>query len=124
MNLIESRVLGGSGGRIAVALWDASLSVPAAASYATGQRLSLVLRPESLSLVTDSTKAGDGEVIVPGVVRSRTFLGEKVEYAVEVNGALLQIVSYDPTRRGVVEVGTRVGVACDAAAVRILEAEP
>ena len=124
VNLVESRVLGITGGRMAVALWDASLSVPAGAGYAVGQPLSLVLRPESLTLVTDSTKAGESEVVVPGVVRSRTLLGEKVEYAVEVGAAVLQIVSYDPTRRGVVEVGTRVGVACDAAAVRVLGAEP
>jgi len=124
VNLVESRVLGITGGRMAVALWDASLSVPAGAGYAVGQPLSLVLRPESLTLVTDSTKASESEVVVPGVVRSRTFLGEKVEYAVEVGAAVLQIVSYDPTRRGVVEVGTRVGVACDAAAVRVLGAEP
>jgi hypothetical protein len=33
-------------------------------------------------------------------------------------------VAYDPTRRGVVAIGARVGVACDAAAVRVLGAEP
>ena len=39
-------------------------------------------------------------------------------------GALLQAVTYDPTRRGLTEVGARVGVVCDAAAVRLLAAEP
>jgi len=124
VNLVESRVLGESGGRVAVALWDASLSVSGGDGYAVGQRLSLVLRPESLELVTESAKPVEGEVVVPGIVRSRTFLGEKVEYAVEAAGALLQVVAYDPTRRGVVEVGARVGVACDATAVRVLGAEP
>ena len=62
-------------------------------------------------------------MIVPGVVRSRTFLGEKVEYAVEVSGALVQAVTYDPTRHGVMEVGARVGVSCDAASVRPLPGE-
>jgi iron(III) transport system ATP-binding protein len=124
VNLVESRVLGVTGGHVAVTLWGASLSVPAADGYAAGQRLSLVLRPESLTLVPESAKAAEGEVIVPGIVRGRTFLGEKVEYAVEVGGALLQAVTYDPTRRGVVEVGARVGVMCDAAAVRLLAAEP
>jgi iron(III) transport system ATP-binding protein len=124
VNLVESRVLGVTGGQLAVALWDGSLSVPGSAGYAIGQRVSLVLRPESLTLVDESAKAGEGEVIVPGIVRSRIFLGEKVEYAVEAATALLQIVTYDPTRRGVVEVGARVGIACEAAAVRLLGAEP
>jgi len=124
VNLVDSHVLGVTGGHVAVTLWGASLSVPAADGYAAGQRLSLVLRPESLTLVPETAKAAEGEVIVPGIVRGRTFLGEKVEYAVEVGGALLQAVTYDPTRRGVVEVGARVGVMCDAAAVRLLAAEP
>jgi iron(III) transport system ATP-binding protein len=124
VNLVDSRVLDVTGGHVAVTLWGTSLSVPAADGYAAGQRLSLVLRPESLTLVPETAKAAEGEVIVPGIVRGRTFLGEKVEYAVEVGGALLQAVTYDPTRRGVVEVGARVGVMCDAAAVRLLAAEP
>ncbi|PYN98277.1 MAG: polyamine ABC transporter ATP-binding protein [Candidatus Rokuibacteriota bacterium] len=124
VNLVESRVLAVTNGHVAVDLWGASLSVPADDTYATGQRLFLVLRPESLTLVADSAKAAEGEVVVTGVVRSRTFLGEKVEYAVEVNGALLQALTYDPTRRGVLEVGARVGVSCHAASVRPLVAEP
>src|SRR5215470_6089005 len=50
VNLVDSRVLGRSGGRVAVALWDASLSVPGGDAYTVGQRLSLLLRPESLTL--------------------------------------------------------------------------
>jgi iron(III) transport system ATP-binding protein len=126
VNLVESRVLGAAGGRLTVELWGASLSVPAdgvPAPWAAGARVLLVLRPEALTLVPDATKAGSGEVVAPGVVRSRTFLGEKVEYAVEVAGALVQAVTYDPLRRGVAEVGARVGVACDAASVRPLAVE-
>src|SRR5712691_8779366 len=124
VNLVESRVLGATGGHVAVALWDASLSVPAADGYATGQRLSLLLRPESLTLVPESAKAAEGEAVAAGIVRSRTFLGEKVEYTVEVAGTSLHAVTYDPVRRGVAEVGSRVRVSCDAASIRPLAAEP
>jgi iron(III) transport system ATP-binding protein len=123
VNLVESRVLAAAGGGVTVELWGASLRVPADGAHVAGARVFLVLRPESLTLVPEATKAANGEVIVPGVVRSRTFLGEKVEYAVEAAGALLQAVTYDPMRRGVVEVGVRVGVACEAASVRLLGAE-
>ena len=123
VNLVASRVLAITGGRLAVALWDGSLSVPGADGYVVGQRLSLVLRPESLTLLPESAKAAEGEIVVPGIVRGRTFLGEKVEYAVEVAGALLHATSYDPTRRGVEPVGARVGIMCDAAAVRLLAAD-
>src|SRR5881296_3389928 len=84
VNLVESRVLGTTGGRVAVDLWGSSLSVSTDEACSAGQRLFLVLRPESLTLVPESAKATEGEVVVPGVVRSRMYLGEKVEYAVEV----------------------------------------
>src|SRR5256884_955949 len=105
VNLVESRVLSATGGRVTLALWGGSLSVPAADGYATGQRLSLLLRPESLTLVPESAKAAEGEVVVPGVVRARTFLGEKVEYAVEAGAPPAPAGTYEPTRPGGVGVG-------------------
>ena len=123
VNLVESRVLGATGGRVAVDLWGASLSVATDDAYAPGQRLFLVLRPESLTLVPESAKATEGEVVVPGVVRSRMYLGEKVEYAVEVAGTLLEALTYDPARRRLFDVGAGVGVSCEAASVRALTAE-
>ena len=92
-------------------------------AFVAGSRCVLVLRPESLTLVTESAKAPSGEAIVSGVVRSRTFLGEKVEYTVEVAGVLLEAVTYDPARRGIAEVGARVGVSCDPTSVRLLTDE-
>jgi iron(III) transport system ATP-binding protein len=123
VNLIESRVLSMTGDRMTVELWGGALTGAAEAGFAPGDRLFLVIRPESLTLLPEAAKAPYGELMVPGVVRSRTFLGEKVEYTIEVGGALLHAVTYDPTRRGVVEVGARVGVSCDATAVRPLTAE-
>jgi iron(III) transport system ATP-binding protein len=120
VNLVEGRVLDVTGGRMTVALWGGSVTVVAEPGCAPGTRLSLILRPESLTLVPETTKAGATEVLVPGTVRSRTFLGEKVEYTVEVAGALLHVVTYDPAHRGVVDVGARIGVSCDAAAARPL----
>ena len=55
-----------------------------------------------------------------GVVSTRTFLGEKVEYTVDVGGASVHTVTYDPARRGVMEVGARVGVSCEVASIRAL----
>ena len=124
VNLVESRVLSTANGRIVLALWDGSLSVPSVDAYATGQRVALVLRPESLTLAPESTNAGADEVMTPGVVKSRTFLGEKVEYVVDVRGTPLQAVTYDPARRGLFPPGARVQVACDPAFVRAVPADP
>jgi iron(III) transport system ATP-binding protein len=124
VNLVESRVLDLREGRMTVGLWGRALTGPAEAGYAAGDRLFLVIRPESLTLLAESAKAPDGEVSVAGVVRSRTFLGEKVEYTIEAGDSLLHAVTYDPTRRGVVEVGAQVSVSCDPTVVRPLAAGP
>src|SRR5262249_1545038 len=124
VNPVEPPVLRATGGRVAVDLWGTPLSVATDEAYAAGQRLFLVLRPESLTLVPESAKATEGEVVVPGVVRRRIYLGEKIEYAVEVAGTLLEAVTYDSARRSVFDVGARVGVSCEAASVRALAGEP
>jgi iron(III) transport system ATP-binding protein len=124
VNLVESRVLALGDGRMTVDLWGGALTGDAEPGYAAGDPVFLVIRPESLTLLPESVKPPYGEVGVTGVVTGRTFLGEKVEYTVEAAGAVLQAVAYDPTRRGVVDVGARVGVSCDPSAVRALPADP
>ena len=124
VNLVPSRVLGVTGGRLSVEVWGSPVNVATDNAYAMGQSLFLVLRPESLSLGPENGTPHDGEASAPGIVRSRTFLGEKVEYTVEVAGTSLHAVTYDPARRGVVEVGSRVRVSCEAASVRPLAPEP
>ncbi len=120
VNLLPARVLRAGPGGIDVALWGREISLPAADGVAAGRAISLVLRPESVGLRAEGAAAGGRDVVAPAVVRGRTFLGEKVEYAVEVAGVLLQAVSYDPLRHGLFEVGARVQVCCDPASLRPL----
>jgi ABC-type Fe3+/spermidine/putrescine transport system ATPase subunit len=124
VNLVESRVLGVMGGRVDVEVWGSPLSVVTDDACTKGQSLFLVMRPESLTLLPENATPPEGEAMAAGIVRSRTFLGEKVEYTVEVAGTSLHAVTYDPARRGVVEVGSRVRVSCAAASIRPLAAEP
>jgi iron(III) transport system ATP-binding protein len=122
VNLLPARVVRARAGAAVVTLWEREITVPAEEPAAAGQTVSLVLRPESVELLPAGAAAPAAEVAVAGVVRSRTFLGEKVEYAVEVAGVLLQAVSYDPLRHGLFDVGTRVQVACAPASLRVLRA--
>src|SRR5438034_2878518 len=124
VNLVESRVLGAGGGRADLERWGSPLSVVADDACTKGQSIFLVMRPESIHLVPENAKPPEGEATAVGIVRSRTFLGEKVEYTMEVAGTSLHAVTYDPARRGVAEVGSRVRVSCDAASIRPLAAEP
>jgi ABC-type Fe3+/spermidine/putrescine transport system ATPase subunit len=120
VNLLPARVVRADTGAAVVALWGREVTVPAEEPAATGQPVSLVLRPESVGLLPEGAAAPAGDVAIAGVVRSRTFLGEKVEYAVEIAGVVLQAVSYDPLRHGLFDVGARVQVACAPASLRVL----
>src|SRR5262249_10928518 len=109
VNLLPSRVVRASGETNYVELWGQQVSLQATAVTA-GRAVALALRPESVSLSPDGGLAAPSEVGTIGIVRSRTFLGEKVEYLVEAGGITLEAVSWDPLRRGVLDVGARVHV--------------
>ncbi|HKC07639.1 MAG TPA: ABC transporter ATP-binding protein [Methylomirabilota bacterium] len=123
VNLLPARVLRAGTGAATVTLWGREVTVPADEPVAAGQSVSLVLRPESVALLPERAVAPAQEFAVAGVVRGRTFLGEKVEYAVEVGGTLLQAVSYDPLRHGLFDVDAPVQVACAPASLRLLRGQ-
>jgi iron(III) transport system ATP-binding protein len=123
VNLLPARVLRADAGGAVVALWGREVTVPADEPVAAGQSVSLVLRPESVALLSERAVVPAQEFAIAGVVRGRTFLGEKVEYAVEVGGTLLQAVSYDPLRHGLFDVGAPVQVACAPASLRLLRGQ-
>ena len=56
-----------------------------------GEEVTLVIRPEMMKLV-------DQGGAVTGIVRRASYLGDMVDYDVEVDGHLLTVVEVDPTR--------------------------
>ncbi len=120
VNLLPARVLRAGGGRADVALWGREVTLAAGDGCEAGRTISLVLRPESVGLLPENATLSGDVVVAAGVVRARTFLGEKVEYGIEVGGVLLQAVSYDPLHHGVAEIGARVQICCDPASLRPL----
>ena len=122
VNLLPARAVRGGAGEAVVALWGREIAVHAPEPVATGQAVSLVLRPESLDVHPAGSATPVQEAGVKGVVRSRTFLGEKIEYAVEAEGTLLQAVVYDPLRHGVFDVGAPVTLSCAPRSLQVLRA--
>jgi spermidine/putrescine ABC transporter ATP-binding subunit len=120
VNLLPARVVRAGPGATTVTLWRREVTVPVDGAGAIGADVSLVLRPESVGLLAAGAAPPAGEIAVDGVVRSRTFLGEKVEYTVEVDGTSLLTVAYDPLRHGLFESGARVQVICAPASLRLL----
>ncbi|OPZ49711.1 MAG: Spermidine/putrescine import ATP-binding protein PotA [Firmicutes bacterium ADurb.BinA052] len=72
-------------------------------SIAVGQRVSLLIRPESVDLSSEP----DGPAPKGRIVQV-TYLGEKAEYDIECDGAQLKAVSFDPARHGMFAHGQEV----------------
>jgi iron(III) transport system ATP-binding protein len=72
-------------------------------SIAVGQRVSLLIRPESVDLSSEP----DGPA-PKGRILQVTYLGEKAEYDIECGGAQLKAVSFDPARHGMFAQGQDV----------------
>ena len=86
--------------------------------FGNGQKVSVFIRPESVVL-SKEILAGHFR----GIIRERTFLGEKVDYLLEVEGHPISVTSYDPLRHGTFSLHEEVGVLLDSQTIKILREE-
>ncbi len=90
-NFISGVVQGWKDGRLTVTFMDRLLVVAAAEDeYKTGTAVTIVVRPEMMQL-----NPADG-AHVDGIVRRASYLGDVVEYDVQVGEQLLSLVESDP----------------------------
>lgn len=73
----------------------------------SGGNAFLLIRPEAVRIAPLDTNAGKS---IPGTIKLVTYLGEKVEYDVEVQGQELKAVVYDPQRGSMFVPGEKVAV--------------
>jgi iron(III) transport system ATP-binding protein len=115
VNLVPARVLGVEGEIATVSALGATLQARATrGTVQPGAAARLVLRPEAIDLAP-----ADGAPLT-AVVRSRMFLGEKIEYALDCGGVVLQAVRHSITGAGRVDEGATVGVRLADGALSVL----
>jgi iron(III) transport system ATP-binding protein len=81
-----------------------------------GQKPSVFVRPELVKL---SNQSGPGRLT--GVVTERTFLGEKIEYVLKINGYDINATAYDPLQRDTFSPGQEVAVEIAETGIQILK---
>jgi iron(III) transport system ATP-binding protein len=81
-----------------------------------GQRVNVFVRPETIELV----KAID-EDSMKALVMERSFLGEKVDYFLNLDGHTIYATSYDPLRHETFSLRQEVGVRFNPNAITILK---
>jgi ABC-type Fe3+/spermidine/putrescine transport system ATPase subunit len=120
VNLVPARVVAVESAAVVVDALGATLRAqPATQRVATGDAVSLLLRPESIVLDRD---AGAGPLA--GTVIAHTFLGEKLEYVVRCGDTTLQVVRYNAGPQEIVADGTAVSLRPVADAATLLAAAP
>ena len=97
VNLVPSTVRGVRDGMATVSLGTthAPVRIPAGLSIADGAQVQLCIRPESLALRAPGA-APDGQVVVPGTVARKAFLGDLMRYWVTVDGREWIVDQPDP----------------------------
>ena len=87
-----------------------------AVPLALGQNIKTFIRPESIEL-TKGIKEGQ----LKGLIVEKTFLGEKADYQVEVDGHSLNATSYDPFLHETFALNQEVGIILNEQAIQILK---
>ncbi len=107
-NFVPATVRDRRNGSVTVDALGAAITVPAPdAAVTAGSPVTLVVRPEMVTVDAPQPHAR-------GTVRRSAFLGNSVEYDLEIGGQLLTVADHDPAHGHVHPEGTEV-------AVRLLE---
>ena len=80
---------------VSVGSANAPVRVPEGLALSSGSPVQLCIRPESLALRAPGA-AGDGQVLIPGTVARRAFLGDLMRYWVTVDGREWIVDQPDP----------------------------
>jgi iron(III) transport system ATP-binding protein len=82
---------------------------------AHGQKIKVFIRPESIDLVKE---VREGQL--KGRIVEKTFLGEKIDYQIEIAGHSLNATSYDPFLHETFDLDQKVGITLNEKAIKIL----
>lgn len=114
-NFLDAQSLGGSDGTMRVNFAGRELTlVDVREQHPAGTPITLIVRPEMVHVRAQSE--------LPGIVRRASFLGNLIDYDIEVNGQLISAVETDPTRMTIFPEGTEVGIELATECIHVLPA--
>ncbi len=116
-NFLEGVVVSGKPGDLVMKVHGQNVRLSTVKeSYAEGAHLTLIARPEMIRVEAE----GQGEL--SGIVRRAAYLGNMVDYDVEIGGQLVTAAETDPRRMSIYPEGAKVGVSLLADCIHVLPA--
>lgn len=85
-----------------------NLEVSAGNDIKVGQKVLLVVRPETINLGSSGEATGVNKF--EGTIKVAMYAGSTVKYTVDIQGKKIVIDQYDPISRGICEIGEKVMV--------------
>jgi iron(III) transport system ATP-binding protein len=112
-NFVPGVVKGAEKGELVVQALGRTLQLAGVRDqHPVGHKVTLIVRPEMICIV-EAAK-------VMGIVRRASYLGDTIDYDVEVNGQLLTAVETDPTRVVIHPEGSTVGLEFHESCIHVL----
>ena len=103
-NFIEGEVISSSPGALMVRIHGQTVRLSTLKdTYPEGKKLTLIARPEMIQVQEK------GELT--GIVRRASYLGNMIDYDIEVGGQIITAADTDPRHISVYPEGTQVGVS-------------
>ncbi len=116
-NFVPGIVRGIENGSLVVQAWNLDFRLPASQEdYAADDTVTLLVRPEMIKVVERGGK-------VQGQVRRAAYLGDSIDYDIEVNGQLLTAVETDPSRMVIHPEGSTVELELREDCIHVLPKE-
>jgi iron(III) transport system ATP-binding protein len=115
-NFIEGTAAGQTGSRLTVQVFDRNIALSGIRdNFHAGQKVTLIVRPEMVEVLKDGGA-------YPGIIRQAVYLGNVVEYDLEVGGQLITAAETDPTKVVIFPEGEAVTVNFLESAIQVLPA--
>jgi len=111
-NIVQAIVRGTGDGQATVELAGQHLTVATAFPVQAGDKVSLLLRPEALTI-------GHGAGL-SGTLVNRVYLGDKAEYIVDIGGERLQVVRPNPPDNDGLQPGQAVTISLPTTGIQLL----
>ena len=119
INILSAEVKGVAEGEVIIKIFQQDYHVSRVFhDLKPGQKVDVFIRPESIEL----TRSMEVKTL-KAVILEKTFLGEKVDYLLEIEGRPLNATSYDPIRHGTFSAGQQVGVRFNLESINLLKEE-
>jgi iron(III) transport system ATP-binding protein len=112
-NLLRATVESVTGDTAMLDIGGQKLAMGSKGVPAAGTPIGVVVRPEAIAIGTSNTG-------LTGVVRVRTYLGDKIEYEVAFAGQTLNIVRFNPAEDEEFLPGASVSISIPPANVRLV----